>query len=835
MFDKSKNTKELNLVIEYIENVLCNEFPCESISIEYFIMAILEVDKCHANAILDNYLTKSSMDSLREIYSNFLREISDKNVIIFEKKRLNSEFEKIISLADIEREKLICQYLGTEHILLSMLNPANENFKLIEIFRNVGVDYYFLYNKCSEQINMVINKNNKVKKNDNKPRNIIIQQGDFPTSIIQQQFQQEVNVDYVANYTTNLNELAEQGKIDKLVGRERELKEIIQTLARRNKNNVIIVGKGGVGKTHIIKNLANMIVNGDVPTILQDKILVSLNVMALVSGTHFRGMLEERLRGLFEQLKTSKKYILFIDDMQNVVKTSSKDKDTDISNMLGDILSGGEVNVIGAMSFKNYKNGIEDNSSLSRLFQKIVIEPSSIEESKEILTSNKSYYEKYHNVKYNDEIIDEIVKLSKRYITEKCLPDSAFDVLDLCGAKTVFEDKEPKGIISARRRLSLIKQNKSESLEHGDFETYEKLTEEENQINLLLANFNRSGKRNIAPTIITTDDVREVISDISRIPINKISSNEISKLKNIDKVLKKGVIGQDEAIDSICKVIKRNKIGLGNNDKCGGVLLFLGGTGRGKTLISKKIAEEIYGDERYLVRFDMSEYSEKSTVSKLIGSSVGYVGYENGGQLTEAIKNKPYCVLLLDEIEKADKEVYNIFLQMFDEGRLTDNSGQVVNFKNVIVIMTSNVGASKASELSSGMGFVSDTNENEKSIIQKEMKRKFPPEFLNRIDQVVYFNELSNENLREIVKIELNKLNKRLNDIGYNCQWSDDIVDYIQSEAIKQKEYGARPIIRLIQDKIETNIVNTIIDNGIKNNNTIKITYNEYDKVMCEY
>ena len=827
-------TIELNGVLDYMSTVLLNEFPTDVLTPEYLILAILDTRDSHANLILDNCLMSNNIDELRKVYvevinSHINPQLKDGNV------RFNDELIRILDCARIESEKLNNSQVGSEHVLLAILNKEN-NFKEENVFSKFMLQYEFIFNKCDVN---TANQEKETKTNKLKPKKITKTKPKNDIPLKSQVNTKTITTDLSSNsvieqFTTSLNKMANNGQIDDIIGRRDEIEEIIQVLSRRKKNNAILVGKGGVGKTQIVYGIAKMIEENKVPNVLEDKEIVMLNPMALVSGTHFRGMFEERMKNLIDALQSSNRYILFIDDIHTALKSGSKEKDGDISGMIGDLLSEGTVKVIATTTFKEYRNAIESNTQISRKFQKIVIESATIEESINILKQNKRYYEDYHNVSYSDEAIEKAVKLADRYITDRSLPDSAFDLIDLAGAKTTLIDREPIEIQNTKKRMRQIEEDKNEALNNGDFEKIDSLTIEENVLASDLADYKRDiNNLKLAKINITESDIADVVSEVTKIPVSKLNTNEKSKIAHIDEILKKSVIGQDEAVDAVCRVIKRNKVGLGDKAKTMANLLFVGPTGSGKTLIAKKLAEEIFGDENALIRIDMSEYSEKNSVAKLTGAAPGYIGYENGGQLTEAIKHKQHCVLLLDEIEKADQEVYNIFLQLFDEGRLTDSSGQIVNFKNVIVLMTSNIGARKAAELGNGVGFVNNEDSNKKSIIDKELKKKFTPEFLNRLDQIIYFNNLSNDNLKNIVKLEINKFNNRLNNINYNIVYSDDVVDYIHVEAVKKKEFGARPIIRLIQDNIEDKITDLMLENDYQPNYTFSASC-ENDKIVIK-
>ena len=812
-----KNTNytiELNEVLEHMSNVLINEFPTNNMTIEYLILSILDTKDCHANLILDNCLMSNNIEELRKIYVQVLDE-HIKPQLKADSPKYSKDLEKLLECAELESISLKCKQVGTEHILLAILNPLYK-FEERGVFSKFMLEYEFIRDKCNANGDKKTPKQLLQRKSPKNKRIPLKSQVNMKTSPMVS------NTDSpFEQYTINLNKLARSGNIDDLVGRKNEINEIIKVLSRRKKNNAMLVGKGGCGTSAIVYGLAKLIEEGKVPSVLEDKEILMLNYTALVSGTHFRGMFEERVNTLFKTLQNSDKYILFLDDIHSIVKGGSKEKDGDISGMIGNILSEGNVKVIGTTTFKDYRVSIEPNIQISRKFQKIIINPTSIEETINILKTNKKYYEEFHNVIYTDGAIDKAVKLAERYITNRSLPDSAIDVIDLAGAKTSLIERDPIEILNIKKRLREIEEDKETALNSGDFERIDSLTVEENVLTSDIAEFKRSKNSKLIEAIeISEKDIEDVVSEITNIPVNKLSSNEKEKIAHIDEILKKVVVGQDDAIDDICKVIKRNKVGLGDKGSTNGVLLMLGPSGSGKTLLAKTIAKEIYGDENALIRLDMSEYSEKNSVSKLYGTSVGYIGYDDGGVLTNAIKNKPYSVVLLDEIEKADESIYNLFLQVFDEGRLTEGNGNLIDCHNCIFIMTSNIGARKASELGNGMGFVENESSNKKAIIEKQIKRKFTPEFLNRINKIVYFNNLNEDNLKNIVKLEIDKFNNKLNNIKYNIIYTDDVVDYIHIEAVKQKEYGARPIIRLIQDNIEDKVTELMLENEYEPNYT---------------
>lgn len=827
-----KNT-EYKDILAYMLDILGNEFPTAEFTPEYIMLAILDNPRCHANLVMDNILMTDTLDYLRSYYAQVIRE-EPKKPILNKDVKFDKELSDIINRAEDEAEFLNSTKLGSEHILLSIINPAN-HFKVGEKLISFGLAYDSICSNCRDFVEETEQKSPKVKKVDNSYISNNHQDAKIPlkSEINSKVFVQNGNTPFINKYTINLHEEIANGKYDKLIGREDVLDNVIKVLSRRRKNNVILVGKPGTGKTSIGYRLAEMIDCGSVPDNLEGKQVVMLDVMALLSGTHLRGMFEERVDGLFKELKNNSNYILFIDDMQNIVRNTGKDKDGDLSDVISKILTEGDVRVVGTISFKDYRNGIENNSVLSTKLQKIIVEPSTKEETFKILKSNKSYYENFHHVKFDDECLLKAVKLAKRYITNNNLPDSAIDVIDLTGASISLNNKQSTSMKTLKEELNSFDGEKKKAMNSGNFEKLDEIAKKESQLLKKISDMKKKIDNDESTWIhATEDDIADTVSAITTIPVSKLSISNKTTILHIDEILKKDVIGQDEAINEIAKAIKRSRAGFSDNNKCTS-LMMIGTTGVGKTLIAKKLAENVFGDEKALIRFDMSEYQDKTSVNKLLGSSAGYVGYENGGLLTEAVKNKPYCVLLFDEIEKADESIYNVFLQLFDEGRLTDNNGTTVNFKNVIVIMTSNIGAKQASEMGNGVGFQSNVEENKKSIIEKSLKNKFNPEFLNRIDNIIHFNALTDDNIKVITRLELNKLRNRVKENGVNLTFGSDVIDYVFKKAIQEKEYGARPIMRIIQDNISDRVVDLVLESENKQN-SFDISINKDDEVIVE-
>lgn len=571
-------TEELGSLLSYMTDILSKEFNSTTLTPEYLLISILDNKKCHAYMILDSFLMSAHMNELQDIYLKFLEKNKNNGCVKYDSKNIqfDDELLKIIDDSEKEKQNLNSELLGSEHVLLSMLNPNNNHINIINVFNNLGINYQIIQSKCSYENKR--NDNNKIVKKIQKNNNFFPLKSDINKKAITSKN------NYIDQYTININKLIQNGKIDSLIGRKKEIEQIIKILARRKKNNAILVGNSGCGKTQIVYGIAEMIENGNVPEMLKNKELIMLDAISLVSGTHFRGMFEERVNGLFEELKGSTKYILFIDDIQNVLKSSSKEKDTDISSMIGNILTEGDIRVIGTTTFKEYRNSVESNSSICRKLQKIVIEPTTKKETVEILLHNKKYYENYHNVNYSNEVIEKIVDFAERYVTDRSLPDSAIDILDLSGANTCLIDRYPKRISDLKKRLSDIDYEKTIRLNKGDFESVDELDKETNSIKKELSDFNREYESNSDKykIDITINDVAKAVSDMTNIPVKKLNTNEKAKLANIESILKKSIIGQDEAIENICKIVKRNKVGLGNKNKTQGNVLLLGPSGVGK-------------------------------------------------------------------------------------------------------------------------------------------------------------------------------------------------------------------------------------------------------------
>jgi ATP-dependent Clp protease ATP-binding subunit ClpC len=609
------------------------------------------------------------------------------------------------------------------------------------------------------------------------------------------------------NFSKDLIKMASEGKLDPVIGREMEINRIAQILSRRKKNNPIIIGEPGCGKTAIVEGLAMKIYSGECPRNLKDKRIVLLDLTSIVAGTKYRGQFEERMKVIIEELGENPDIIIFIDEIHTLVGAGNSSGSMDGSNIFKPALARGEIQCIGATTLDEYRTNFEKDGALERRFQKVVVDSPNKEETLKIITNVKDKYEDYHKVTYSPEVLEMCVNLADRYITDREFPDKAFDILDEVGARSQVDVKTPESIEILRQKAKELQQQKINVVKAQNFEEAAAIRDKEkkllDRLELEKKKFEEeqaANRKEIDPELVLT-----VVSSMTKIPVNKLSTDDKTSLIDLEKSLQQDVIGQQEAVTKIAKAIRRNRLGIKDPNKPIGSFIFLGSTGVGKTHLAKQLAKQIFGSVDNLIRVDMSEYQEKHTISRLIGSPPGYVGYEEGGQLTEQVKNKPYSVILFDEVEKANKEIFHTLLQMLDEGHLTDSLGRKINFKNCLIIMTSNIGVKKLQDFGTGIGFSSNSYSNEeqkKDILKKEMKNYFSPEFLNRIDDTIVFNSLNEESIKQIVNIELTKLIKRLGELKLVFKFDDKLVSHISKVGFDDT-YGARHIKRAIQDQVE--------------------------------
>ena len=721
--------------------------------------------------------------------------------------------KKVLENAFLEAKRVGYNFIGTEHLLLAILKE--EDCIAIKIITELNIEISKIYTEIARVIN------EEEDKDINKE--ITRGKGSFALTPTLNQFGEDITLK------------AEEGKFDNIIGRENEIERIIQILSRRTKNNPCLIGEPGVGKTAIIEGLAEKIVNGDVPEILKEKRIVNVDISGMVAGAKYRGDFEERIKKALNEVKKVGDVILFIDEVHTIVGAGAAEGAIDAANILKPLLARGEIQLIGATTIEEYRKYIEKDSALERRFSPVNVEQPSEKETIEILKGIRDKYEAHHNVKITDEAIETAVKLSSRYITDRFLPDKAIDLVDEAASQVRIKIyNEPDEIKMLQEKIDIIMKEKEEAIYNQEFEKAATIRDEEKELKDRLEKaLNLWRKKKTKDIIeITEDNITEVISKWTGIPVQKLTQDDNEKLKNLEEKLHERVIGQDEAVKAVAKAIRRGRVGLKDPKRPIGSFLFLGPTGVGKTELSKAISEILFENENAMIRLDMSEYMEPHSVSKLIGSPPGYIGFDNGGQLTEKIRRKPYSVILFDEIEKAHPDVMNLLLQILEDGRLTDSQGREVNFKNTVIIMTSNLGARHITEKKT-LGFGESSKEDEeyeeiKKEVTKELKRELRPEFINRIDEIIVFHKLNDEDMKKIAQIMLKQVENRLKEQKFLIEIDSSVADMIINKGI-DKTFGARPLRRTIQNLIEDKISEEILEGKLNKNkkSTINVVENE--------
>ncbi|MGY5846670.1 ATP-dependent Clp protease ATP-binding subunit [Salegentibacter sp. HM20] len=765
---------------------------------------------------------------------------SNINAVANEKRNLHltRQAERALKTTFLEAKLFQSPSINTAHLLLCILR--NENDPTTKLLNKLKIDYdgvkdQFKYMMASDENDFPDSPRAESFSDDDGGAGESTRENPFSGGgSTAGKANKKSKTPVLDNFGRDLTAMAEADKLDPVVGREKEIERVSQILSRRKKNNPLLIGEPGVGKSAIAEGLALRIIKRKVSRILFDKRVVTLDLASLVAGTKYRGQFEERMKAVMNELEKNDDIILFIDEIHTIVGAGGATGSLDASNMFKPALARGEIQCIGATTLDEYRQYIEKDGALERRFQKVIVEPTSVEETIEILNNIKDKYEDHHNVTYTPEAIEACVKLTNRYMTDRFLPDKAIDALDEAGSRVHITNIDvPKQILDLERKLEEVRELKNTVVKKQKYEEAAKLRDDEKNLEkeLQVAQERWEEESKKHKEIVNEDSVADVVSMMTGIPVNRIAQTESNKLVELPKRIKGKVIGQDEAVGKVVKAIQRNRAGLKDPNKPIGSFIFLGQTGVGKTQLAKVLARELFDNDDALIRIDMSEYMEKFAVSRLIGAPPGYVGYEEGGQLTEKVRRKPYAVILLDEIEKAHPDVFNMMLQVLDDGYLTDSLGRKIDFRNTIIIMTSNIGARKLKDFGQGVGFGtssirSQADENARSVIENALKKAFAPEFLNRIDDVVIFNSLEKEDIHKIIDIELGKLFGRIGALGYDLKLSEKAKDFI-AEKGWDKQYGARPLNRAIQKYIEDALAEEIITSKLKEGDKIFMDLDE--------
>jgi ATP-dependent Clp protease ATP-binding subunit ClpC len=785
------------------------------IGTEHLLLGLIREGDNTAIRILKSF--NVDLYELRKEIELAVKDKTGKNIANINSLPLTKQAEKVIRVTVLEAKALKSTTVETEHLMLSILK--NKENIATQILNQFDVDYDLF----RQELGIVKSNDVRSEYSEENDDDFDEEKKYSQSKSSRQQGTAKSKTPVLDNFGRDITKLAEMNALDPIVGRESEIERVSQILSRRKKNNPILIGEPGVGKTAIVEGLALRIVQRKVSRVLFDKRVISLDLAALVAGTKYRGQFEERMKAIMNELEKNRDVILFIDEIHTIVGAGGASGSLDASNIFKPALSRGELQCIGASTLDEYRMYIEKDGALDRRFQKVMVDPPSVEDTITILTNIKTKYEDYHNVVYDDEAIDACVKLSDRYITDRLLPDKAIDVMDEVGARVHLKNiNVPPNIVELEKKIEDVKNEKNKVVKSQKFEEAASLRDTEKRLGEELekakSEWEEESKHKRYP--IGEEQIAEVVSMMTGIPVKRMVQAESEKLRKMADDMKSMVVGQSEAIQKVVKAIQRNRVGLKDPKKPIGTFIFLGPTGVGKTELARALARYMFDSEDSLIRIDMSEYMEKFTVSRLIGAPPGYVGYEEGGQLTERVRRKPYSVILLDEIEKAHPDIYNILLQVLDDGQLTDGLGRKVDFKNTLIIMTSNIGARQLKDFGAGVGFATSSrvqNEDEanKAIIEKALKRTFSPEFLNRIDDVVIFNSLSKENIFEIIDILMKGVMKRLTNLGFSLELTEDAKSFLADKGY-DVQFGARPLHRAIQKYLEDPLAEEILSLHVK-------------------
>ncbi|MDL2223110.1 ATP-dependent Clp protease ATP-binding subunit [Bacteroidales bacterium OttesenSCG-928-M11] len=795
------------------------------VGIEHVLLGILRDRNNRASSIIN-----SLGINIQEIKIDIDNELFQEGDFVSENQlTIDKNVENILRMSLLESMNLNSSQTDTEHLLLAILR--NPNALATQILNKYNLDYEKVYNHLAADSD-----------NLNKPQMGAGFTGDeeeeeedsFSTKKESFKNPNTKNSDtpVIDSFGTDLTKAAEENRLDPIVGREKEIERLAQILSRRKKNNPVLIGEPGVGKSAIVEGLASRIVQRKVARVLFDKRVVNLDMASIVAGTKYRGQFEERIKAILNELSQNPNVILFIDEIHTIVGAGGATGSMDAANMLKPALARGEIQCIGATTLDEYRKNIEKDGALERRFQKVIVDPTTAEETLQILKNIKPKYEDHHNVIYTDEAIEACVKLTDRYISDRNFPDKAIDALDESGSRTHISNIiVPKKIEELEAQIEETKQQKLQAVKSQNFEVAANYRDQERQLGLKLEAAQAKWEEELQENrqIVDEEKVAEVVAMMSGVPVQRIAKAENQKLLEMSDILRTNVIGQDEAVQKIVKAIQRNRIGLKDPNKPIGTFMFLGPTGVGKTHLAKKLAEYLFDSADTLIRIDMSEYMEKFSVSRLIGAPPGYVGYEEGGQLTEKVRRKPYSVILLDEIEKAHADVFNLLLQVMDEGRLTDSLGRRIDFKNTILILTSNIGTRQLKDFGRGVGFNtsesdSDNKEFSRGVIQKALNRAFAPEFLNRVDDIIMFDQLDKEAIQKIIEIELRGFYQRIENLGYKLTITDKAKEFIASKGY-DIQFGARPLKRAIQKYLEDELAEMIIKSNVKEGDSILVDF----------